>query len=51
VTVYLSTPCAAPECRHSFNWHKAGVCTVTDCQCIAFAAPATAAVDAEEVTR
>jgi hypothetical protein len=51
VTVYLSTPCAAPECRHSFNWHKGGVCTVIDCPCIAFAVLPRAAAATEEVTR
>lgn len=32
----LATPCAV--CKHPYNWHKAGVCQATNCDCIGFAA-------------
>lgn len=46
--VYLSTPCAAPQCGHPFNWHTSEGCAVEACRCAAFAVPPAAPVVGEQ---
>lgn len=46
--LYLSTPCAAPACGHTLNWHVqlAGCTAALSCPCVTFQPPASAATEA-----